>query len=98
MLNWWTELHVFDRRSVTEYHYCKEIILPHVWLFQDAIGPDVLFKEDISRPQRTADNPHLLESEDITRMDWTVFSFDLNPLEHMWDALGERLVARLHPP
>ncbi|GFU67886.1 transposable element Tcb2 transposase [Trichonephila clavipes] len=40
----------------------------------------------------------LLESEDITRMDWPVYSPDLNPIEHVWDSLGRRISARLHHP
>ncbi|GFS53245.1 transposable element Tcb2 transposase [Trichonephila clavipes] len=29
-------------------------------------------------------------------MDWPVYSPDLNPIEHVWDALGRRIAARLH--
>ncbi|GFW91390.1 hypothetical protein TNCV_738031 [Trichonephila clavipes] len=36
----------------------------------------------------TADVQQLLESEDITRMAWPVFSSDLNPSEYVWDACG----------
>ncbi|GFT92951.1 transposable element Tcb2 transposase [Trichonephila clavipes] len=38
----------------------------------------------------------LLESEDISRMDWPAYSPDLNPIEHVWDALGRHIAARLH--
>ncbi|GFX99214.1 transposable element Tcb2 transposase [Trichonephila clavipes] len=31
-------------------------------------------------------------------MNWPAFFSDLNPAEHVWDALRRRLVARLHPP
>ncbi|GFS47250.1 transposable element Tcb2 transposase [Trichonephila clavipes] len=40
----------------------------------------------------------LLESEDITRMDCPAYSPDLNPIEHVWDALGRRIAARLNHP
>ncbi|GFW52192.1 uncharacterized protein TNCV_2426391 [Trichonephila clavipes] len=40
----------------------------------------------------------LLESEDITRMDWPAYFPDLNPTEHVWDALGRRIAERLHHP
>ncbi|GFW80734.1 transposable element Tcb2 transposase [Trichonephila clavipes] len=40
----------------------------------------------------------LRESEDIPRMDWPAYSPDLNPIEHVWDALGRRIAARLHHP
>ncbi|UYV61755.1 hypothetical protein LAZ67_1006333 [Cordylochernes scorpioides] len=36
------------------------------------------------------------ESENIRRMDWPARSPDLNPIEHVWDALGRRIGAR-HP-
>ncbi|GFV08371.1 transposable element Tc1 transposase [Trichonephila clavipes] len=31
-------------------------------------------------------------------MDWPAYSPDLNPIEHVWDALGRRTAARLHHP
>ncbi|GFW14422.1 retrovirus-related Pol polyprotein from transposon TNT 1-94 [Trichonephila clavipes] len=47
-------------------------------------------------PHRTLTVQELLESEDITRMDWPAYSSDLNPIEHEWDALGRHIAARLH--
>ncbi|GFU78925.1 transposable element Tcb2 transposase [Trichonephila clavipes] len=31
-------------------------------------------------------------------MDWPAYSSDLNPIEHVWDALGRRIAACLHHP
>ncbi|KFM64036.1 Transposable element Tc3 transposase, partial [Stegodyphus mimosarum] len=98
ILNGRTELHVFDRGSVTEDRYCEEVLLPHVRLFRGAIGPDLIFMDENARPHRTLAVEELLESEAITRMDWPAYSLDLNPIEHVWDALGRRIAARLHPP
>ncbi|GFV89333.1 transposable element Tcb1 transposase [Trichonephila clavipes] len=36
--------------------------------------------------------------EDITRMDWPVYSPDMNPIEHVWDMLGRQIAARQLPP
>ncbi|GFV48860.1 uncharacterized protein TNCV_4217801 [Trichonephila clavipes] len=54
--------------------------------------------DDNARPHRTLAVQELLESEDITRMDWPAYSSDLNPAEHVWDAFGRRIAARLHHP
>ncbi|GFU31264.1 transposable element Tc1 transposase [Trichonephila clavipes] len=54
--------------------------------------------DDNARPHRTLAVEELLESEDITRMDWPAYSPDLNPIEHVWDALRIRIAARLHHP
>ncbi|GFY12487.1 transposable element Tcb2 transposase [Trichonephila clavipes] len=54
--------------------------------------------DDDARPHRTLAVEELLESEYITRMDCPAYSPDLNPIEHVWDALGRRSAARLHHP
>ncbi|GFW02338.1 transposable element Tcb2 transposase [Trichonephila clavipes] len=51
-----------------------------------------------ARPQRSLAVEELLESENITRMDWSAYSPDLKPTEHAWDALWRRIAARLHHP
>ncbi|GFX87551.1 transposable element Tcb2 transposase [Trichonephila clavipes] len=98
MLNGRTELHIFDRRSVTWDRYCEEVLLPHVRLFRGAIEPDFIFMDDNARPHRALAVEEQLESEDITRMDWPAYFPDLNFIEHVWDALGRRIAARLHHP
>ncbi|GFT59981.1 transposable element Tcb2 transposase [Trichonephila clavipes] len=98
MLNGRTELHIFDRGSVIGDRYCEEVLLPHVLLFRGAIGPDFIFMDDNARQHRTLAVEELLESEDITRMDWSAYSSDLNPNEHVWDALGRRIATSLHHP
>ncbi|GFX66962.1 transposable element Tcb2 transposase [Trichonephila clavipes] len=54
--------------------------------------------DDNARPYRTLAVEELLESGDITRIDWPAYSPDLNTIEHVWDDLGRRIVARLHHP
>ncbi|GFT44450.1 transposable element Tc3 transposase [Trichonephila clavipes] len=98
MLNGRTELHIFDRETVTGDRYCEEVLLPHVRLFRGAIGPDFIFMDDNARPHRTLAVEELLESEDITRMDWPAYSPVLNRIGHVWDALVRRIAARLHHP
>ncbi|GFX29464.1 transposable element Tcb1 transposase [Trichonephila clavipes] len=95
MLKGRTELHIFDRRSVTGVRYCVEVHLPYVHLFRGAIA---IFMDDNARPHRTLTVEELLEREDITRMDWPAYSPDLKPIEHVWDALERRIAARLHHP
>ncbi|GFX16603.1 transposable element Tcb1 transposase [Trichonephila clavipes] len=98
ILNGRTELHIFDRGSVTGDRYSEEVLLPHVNLFRGAIDPDFIFMDDSARPHRILAVEELLESEDITRMDRPAYSPDLNPFEHVWDSLGRRIAARLHHP
>ncbi|GFV24667.1 transposable element Tcb2 transposase [Trichonephila clavipes] len=98
MLNGGTELHIFDRGSVTGDRFYEDVLLPHVRMFRGAIGPDFIFMDNNARPHRTLAVEELLESEDITRMDCPAYSPDLNPIGHVWDALGRRIAARLDHP
>ncbi|GFW44483.1 transposable element Tcb2 transposase [Trichonephila clavipes] len=98
MLKGRTELHIFDRGSVTGERYYDEVLLLHVRLFRSAIGPDFIFMADNARPHRTLAIEELLENEDITRMDWPAYSPDLKSIEHVWNTLGRRIAAcLLHP-
>ncbi|GFV38781.1 transposable element Tcb2 transposase [Trichonephila clavipes] len=83
MLNGRNELHIFDRGTVIGNRYCEEVLLPHVRLFLGANGPDFIFMDDNAQPHRSLAVQELLESEDITRMDWSAYSPDLNPIEHV---------------
>ena len=77
MLNGQTDLHIFNTGSVTGDRYSQEVILPHVRLFRCAIGADFLFMDDNTRPHRIHAVQQLLESVDITRVDWPAYSPDL---------------------
>ncbi|GFX62197.1 transposable element Tcb2 transposase [Trichonephila clavipes] len=61
------------------------------------MGLQFLFMDDNAPCHRTVAAEQLLDSEDIERMDWPARSPDLNPIEHVWDFLGRRLVARTLP-
>ncbi|GBM69165.1 hypothetical protein AVEN_91749-1 [Araneus ventricosus] len=87
---------VFERGTVTDVRYRDEILEPYVRLFRDAVGPEFILKDDNARPYRALLVDEFLESEDIRRMDWPARSPDLNPIEHVWDALG-RAIATLNP-
>ncbi|GBM02755.1 hypothetical protein AVEN_40822-1 [Araneus ventricosus] len=54
--------------------------------------------DDNARPHRALLIDEFLESEDIRRMDWPARSPDLNPIEHVWDALGRAIATRNPPP
>ncbi|GFV83001.1 transposable element Tc1 transposase [Trichonephila clavipes] len=94
MLGSRTDLHIFDAGSVNGTRYCNEIPLPYVRLFRGTMGLQFLFMDDNAPCHRTVAAEQLLESEDIERMDWPARSPDLNPIEHVCDFLGRRLVAR----
>ncbi|GFX92408.1 DDE_3 domain-containing protein [Trichonephila clavipes] len=47
--------------------------------------------DDNAQPHRANIVIECLQKEDITRMDWPVFSPDLNPVCHVWICLAEEL-------
>ncbi|GFW16515.1 transposable element Tcb2 transposase [Trichonephila clavipes] len=84
--------------TMTGHIYRDVILEQHVRMFRGAMGAEFLFIDDNARPHLTNIVDECFESEDITRMEWTAFSPDLNPVEHVWDMLGRRIAARQPPP
>ncbi|GFS83000.1 transposable element Tc3 transposase [Trichonephila clavipes] len=76
-------------------HIYRDVI---VRLFRGAMSAEFLLMDDNARSHRANIVDECLQSEDITRMDWPAYSPDLNPIEHVWDILGQRIAARQPPP
>ncbi|GFV35168.1 transposable element Tcb2 transposase [Trichonephila clavipes] len=53
--------------------------------------------DDNCRPHRANLVEDFLFEEGIVRIEWPACSPDMNPIEHVWDALGRR-VAGHQPP
>ncbi|GFW31468.1 transposable element Tcb1 transposase [Trichonephila clavipes] len=91
-----TDLHA-QSVTMTGHIYRDVILEQHVRLFRDAMGAEFLFMDDNTRPHRANNVDEFLQLEGITRMDWPAYSPVLNPIEHVWDILGRRIVARQPP-
>ncbi|GFX57154.1 hypothetical protein TNCV_2964341 [Trichonephila clavipes] len=54
------------------------------------MGPDYIFMDCNALPHSAHNIVEFLE-EDISRMNWTLRSSDLNPIECVWDGLGRAI-------
>ena len=56
-----------------------------------------VIRYDNARPHRAGLVDDMLEEEDIERMQWPASSSGLNPIEHVWNALGRNIAGRAAP-
>ncbi|GFV32850.1 transposable element Tcb2 transposase [Trichonephila clavipes] len=93
-----TDLYIFRDGPLTARRYRDEILRPIVVPYAAAIGDDFILMDDNSRPHRANLVEDFLFEEGIVRMEWPACSPDMNPIEHVWDALGRRVAGRQPPP
>ncbi|GFS79779.1 transposable element Tcb2 transposase [Trichonephila clavipes] len=92
-----TDLYIIRDGPLTARRYKDEILRPIVVPYAAAIGDDFILMNDNCRPPHANLVEDFLFEEEIVRMEWPACFPDMDPIEHVWDALGRR-VADHQPP
>ncbi|GFS50662.1 transposable element Tcb2 transposase [Trichonephila clavipes] len=93
-----TDLYNIRDGPLTARRYSDEILRPIVVPYAAAIGDDFILMDDNCRPHRANLVEDFLFEEGIVRMERPASSPDMNPMEHVWDALGRRVAGHQPPP
>ncbi|GFX69790.1 transposable element Tcb2 transposase [Trichonephila clavipes] len=93
-----TDLYIIRDGPLTARRYSDEILRPIVVPYTAAIGDDLILIDDNCRPHRANLVEDFLFEEGIVRMEWPASSPDMNPIQHVWDALGRRVAGHQSPP
>ncbi|GFV65441.1 transposable element Tcb2 transposase [Trichonephila clavipes] len=93
-----TDLYIIRDGPLTARRYRDEILRPIVVPYAAAIGDDFILMDDNCGPHRANLVENFLFEEGIVRMEWPACSSDMNPIEHVWDALGRRVAGHQLPP
>ncbi|GFX71498.1 transposable element Tcb2 transposase [Trichonephila clavipes] len=93
-----TDLYIIRDGPLTARRYRDEILRPIVVPYTAAIGDDFILMDDKCRPHRANLVEDFLFKEGIVRIEWSACSPDMDPIEHVWDALGRRVAGRQPPP
>ncbi|GFV73867.1 transposable element Tcb2 transposase [Trichonephila clavipes] len=89
-----TYLYIIRDGPLTARRYRDDILRPIVVPYAEAIRDDFILMDDNCRPHSANLVEDFLFEEGIVRMEWPARSSDMNPIEHVWDALGRRVPDR----
>ncbi|GFX72678.1 transposable element Tcb2 transposase [Trichonephila clavipes] len=92
-----TDLYIIRDGPLTARRYRDKILRPIVVPYAATIGDDFILMDDNCRPHRANLVEDFLFEEGIVRMEWPACSPDMNPIEHVWNALGRRVAGRQPP-
>ena len=81
--------------NLTGQRYCDEILRPHVQPYMEQHGG--MFQHDNARPHAAIVCQNFFQAHQIDVLDWPSRSPDLNPIEHLWDEIDQRIRNRPHP-
>lgn len=93
-----TNLVIMNGGGMTADRYIREVLEPHVVPFAPFIGDDFLLMHDNARPHVARIVSEYLAEVEIPVVNWPALSPDLNPIEHVWDALGRKIRCRVPRP
>ncbi|GFW73025.1 transposable element Tcb2 transposase [Trichonephila clavipes] len=93
-----TDFYIIRDGPLTTRRYRDEILRPIVVPYAAAIEDDFILMDDNCRPTRDNLMEDFLFEEGIVRMEWPACSPDMNPIKHVWDALGRRVAGRQPSP
>ncbi|GFS74692.1 transposable element Tcb2 transposase [Trichonephila clavipes] len=93
-----TYLYIIRDGPLTALQNSDEILRPIVVPYAAAIGDDFILMDDNCRPHRANQVEDFLFEEGIVRMEWPACSPDMNPIDHIWDAVGRRVAGHQPPP
>jgi hypothetical protein len=78
--------------NLTGDQYIRVVLQPDVPHFDNhPLATRPVYMVDNTRPRA------YLQSKPVTSVPWPAMSSDLNPIEHIWDMLGRRILARELP-
>ena len=83
--------------NLNAVRYREDILLPHVVPFLQA-HPDMTLQHDNATCHTVHSVCDFLQDRNVSVLPWPAKSWDLNPIEHIWDLLDRRVTARAIPP